>query len=326
MPIDWSTSLALVDSLLEDLMTTPTPPFVSICACTYKRSDLLLKLLTSLAQQNYPRSQFEILIADNDAAGSAQHVVGQFMTQYEDLRVRYEIEPEQGISFARNRTVRMAQGELLAFIDDDEHAVPHWLSDLVACQQQYNADAVMGPVLPIYPAATARWVVQSRFFERPRFETGTPLAWNETRAGNALVKASWAKQRSPHAFDPRLARIGGEDTDFFKWIERCGGKFFWCNSATVAEEVPLSRQSVGFILERSFRSSVTYWRAIYPQHSFAMRYREAGWGAVGGVSMLLLGLIRLPLGLGHATPVWAKAMKAFGRVAALSKIELVGYK
>lgn len=307
-------------------MMTPLKPFVSVCVCTYKRPGLLARLLESLAEQSYGQANFEIVIADNDATASAQQVVEDFAQQHPKLPIRYEVEAQQGISFARNCTVNMARGEWLALIDDDEFAVPQWLSALVSTQQKYGADAVMGPVLPIYPKQTARWVIQSRFFERPHFKTGTSLPWRETRAGNALVKANWAKQRKPIAFDISLAKSGGEDTDFFRWIEERGARFVWCDTAAVSEEVPLHRQTLRFMLERSFRSSVTYWRTLYPQHSCAWRYREAAWGACGGVGMVILGVLKLPLGLGHAAPIWSKGMKAFGRVAALSRVQLVGYK
>lgn len=307
-------------------MTLTPTPLVSVCVCTYKRPHLLAKLLESLLAQTLAHAEFEVVIADNDSAASAQAVVEQFTAAHPALSIRYEIEPQQGISFARNRTVAMARGEWLAFIDDDEHAVPQWLTELLTCQREYQADAVMGPVLPIYPVGSARWVVQSGFFERTRFETGTRLPWRETRAGNALVHSKWAKQRQPHAFDERLAWMGGEDTDFFKWVEDAGGQFVWCDSAPVAEEVPLQRQTLGFMLERSFRSSVTYWRALYPQHSLVWRYREAAWGLVGGLGMFILGTLNLLRGRGYAAPVWSKGMKAFGRVAALSRVKLVGYK
>lgn len=307
-------------------MTLTPTPLVSVCVCTYKRPHLLAKLLESLLAQTLAHAEFEVVIADNDSAASAQAVVDQFTTAHPALRIRYEIEPQQGISFARNRTVAMARGAWLAFIDDDEHAVPQWLTELLACQREYQADAVMGPVLPIFPTGSAHWAVQSGFFERPRFESGTRLPWRETRTSNALVGAHWASQRQPYSFSPELAWSGGEDTDFFKWMDAAGGRFVWCDTAPVAEEVPLQRQTLGFILERSFRSSVTYWRALYPQHSLLWRYREAAWGLVGGVGMLVLGLLHLLRGRGYAVPVWSKSMKAFGRIAALSRVKLVGYK
>nr|WP_315473677.1 glycosyltransferase family 2 protein [uncultured Rhodoferax sp.] len=307
-------------------MSFDTIPYISVCICTYMRQELLNTLLESLVKQTIPLSDYEILIADNDAAGSASQVVQQFSIQHPSLQIRYEIEPNQGISFARNRTVRMARGKLLAFIDDDELACPTWLADLETQLQLSSADAVFGPVTPIYPQGTSHWLIQSRFFERPRFSTGIQIPWNETRTSNALVQAAWAKQREPDAFDTQLAYSGGEDTDFFRWIESRGGRFFWCDSAYVSEVVPASRQTLSFILERSFRHSVTYWRKANSQRKIFWKYLEATKGLFGGMLFMLFGFATLPFGLGRAARLWATSSKAFGRVAALSDIELVGYK
>lgn len=301
------------------------PPHISVCVCTYKRPHLLLGLLESLATQTYAHSDFEVVVVDNDQTASARHTVSVFKEMHSELRLRYDVEPMPGVSHARNRTVMMAEGELLAFIDDDEHAVESWLADLVNCMQAHQVDAVMGPVVPQYALGTPKWIIQSRFFERKRFATGIKLGWGDGHTGNALVKAKWAKQRQPQPFDVRLARSGGEDTDFFKWIESLGGQFTWCDSAVVSEVVPTSRQTLYFMLERSMISSVTYWRPHYAQHSLAWCYRHASLGLVKGVFLAIWGTAKIPFGFGRAALTWAEGAKAFGRIAALSSVEVVGY-
>lgn len=300
-------------------------PQVTVCVCTYKRHHLLQALLESLAAQTFSLSNFEVVVVDNDQLGSAKQTITAFAEKCQELNVRYDVEPQQGISFARNRTVMMAHGELLAFIDDDEDAVPHWLTDLVNCMEIHAVDAILGPVIARYAKDTPQWIIQSRFFERKRFPTGIKISWGDGHTGNALVKASWAKKRQPSPFDVNLARSGGEDTDFFKWMESLGGKFTWCDSAMVSEEVPINRQSLHFMLERSFISSVTYWRPHYSQHTVAWRYHKAFLGMGKGVLFAVLGIVKLPFGLGRAAPTWVEGAKALGRVAALSNIALIGY-
>lgn len=300
-------------------------PQVSVCVCTYKRMHLLHRLLDSLAAQTFPLTDFEVVVADNDHAASARDVVDTCREKHPGLSLRYEVEAQQGISYARNRTVMMARGELLAFIDDDEEAVTHWLADLMTCMQTHAVDAVMGPVIATYAPHTPQWIIQSRFFERKRFTTGIKLGWGDGHTSNALVKAKWARQRQPHTFDVNLARSGGEDTDFFKWIESLGGQFTWCDSAVVSEEVPAERQTVYFMLKRSLISSVTYWRPHYAQRSPAWRWGHASLGLAKGIVLAVLGVIKLPFGVGRAVASWAEGAKAFGRLAALSRVELVGY-
>ena len=241
------------------------------------------------------------------------------------LAVRYEIEPTPGISFARNKSVALANGALLAFIDDDEWAVSNWLSDLVESMTTLGAAAVLGPVIPQYPAGTSEWIVKSRFFERPRFTTGTPIGNKVCRTSNALVNAHRVKSRQPLPFEESRALSGGEDTDFFKWLENQGARIIWCDTALVNEAVPLSRQTLGFIFERCFRTSTQFWRDEYAGKPNAWVLRKALTGLFGGMGLVLLGGLLLPFGFAQSVRTWTKGMKGFGRVAALTNIVLIGY-
>jgi len=306
-------------------MTKPSTPEVSVCICTYKRPELLLQLLESLSKQTLSPAEFEVIVVDNDKLASAKQTIMLAVQRYPALAIRYEIEPIPGISHARNKTVAFAAGELLAFIDDDEWAVGNWLSDLRECMENLKADAVLGPVIPQYPEGTRPWVIQSRFFERSRFATGTLIGSETCRTSNALVKARWVKSRQPVPFDERFALSGGEDHDFFKWLESQEGKFIWCDTAEVNEAVPLSRQTLSFILERCFRTSTVYWRDEYAGHPKWWTFRKAVTGLIGGVSFVLLGGLLLPFGFGKSVRAWSKGMKGFARAAALTNTVFIGY-
>lgn len=306
-------------------MTKKNTPEVSICICTYKRPVLLLQLLESLAGQTLSLVRFEVIVVDNDKLASAKPIIMEALQRYPALAVRYEIEPTPGISYARNKSVALANGDFLAFIDDDEWAVSNWLSDLLERMTKQDADAVLGPVIPQFPMGTRPWAVKSRFFERPRFTSGTYIGWRACGTGNALVKACWVKARQPLPFAEHLALTGGEDSDFFKWLEGQGGKLVWCDTAEVNEVVPLSRQTLSFILERCFRTSTGYWRDEYAGHPKWWIFRKAVTGLIGGVGFVLLGGLLLPFGFGKSVRAWSKGMKGFARAAALTNVVLTGY-
>src|SRR5262245_3279025 len=98
------------------------PVRISICLCTFKRPVLLAELLrTLLRQETDGLFTFSIVVVDNDREGSARQTVDQFRLEHPDI-IAYFIEPEQNIAAARNRTVAVASGELVCFIDDDEVA------------------------------------------------------------------------------------------------------------------------------------------------------------------------------------------------------------
>jgi glycosyltransferase involved in cell wall biosynthesis len=307
-------------------MTTQNSPHVSVCVCTYKRPKLLAELLVSLASQTFPLDKFEVIVVDNDESASAKFVIDEAIGRHPALRILYDIEPTQGISFARNRTVRIASGELLAFIDDDEVASENWLVGLVQTLDECHADVVLGPVITVYPIGTRAWVRESRFFERQRHKTGLHIDSDIGGTGNALIKSVAIKSRQPQPFSEALARSGGEDHDLMKWLEGQGAKLVWCDEAEVHETLPLSRQSPGFIFERGLRSSVTYWRNEYTNRQWRWILMESIKGFLGGIGFLFLGCLLLPMGLGKAMCIWGKGLKGIGRVVALTDISLVGYR
>lgn len=97
-------------------------PDVSVALCTYKRNLLLQKNLKFLLQQKTSKT-FEIIVVDNDYSASARDAVEHFRIEAQNynIQLRYFVQPEQGISSARNLSVEMSLGKYLAFIDDDEY-------------------------------------------------------------------------------------------------------------------------------------------------------------------------------------------------------------
>jgi succinoglycan biosynthesis protein ExoM len=123
---------------------------VSVCIATYRRPERLAALLDDLvAQQHLPN---EVVVVDNDAAGGARAVVEQRRTLGAPFPIYYDIQPVKNISLTRNRTVELANGDWIAFIDDDERAPTAWLKQLAETAASCTADGVLGPVEPIVPA------------------------------------------------------------------------------------------------------------------------------------------------------------------------------
>ena len=117
----------------------------SICIATYRRPKLLKKLLISLSNQQVPGNwEKEIVIVDNDAYETARPVFKQFANNSQNIK--YFVQPVKNISLTRNEAVKNAGGDYLVFIDDDEHADPNWLKNLIETIENYKADVVIGRI------------------------------------------------------------------------------------------------------------------------------------------------------------------------------------
>jgi glycosyltransferase involved in cell wall biosynthesis len=225
-------------------------PHISVCVCTFKRAGMLTDLLKALEPQRTDGLfTYDVVIADNDRDRSGEPVAQAFRAA-SALGVTYCIEPEPNIARARNKAVDNARGDLIAFIDDDEFPVSDWLLSLLQTLLKYDADAVLGPVVPHFELEPPEWLKRGRFFDRRRHRTGHPIRWQEARSGNVLFKKGILGKIDSPLFRPQWA-TAGEDVDFFRRLAQQGCSFVWCDEAVAYEWVPASRCTRRYLLRRA---------------------------------------------------------------------------
>lgn len=234
---------------------------VSICCCTFRRPAGLARLLRSLRSLDSASPSHEVIVVDNDADASAQPVVEA--ARLEGMEVKYTIEPARGIARARNRSLELAAGEYIAFIDDDEEAAPRWLLELWGEVVRSGVEGGIGPVLPTFSTGAPGWLVEGGFFERGRLPTGTLLKPEHTRMGNALV-ARRPLIALPGPFDERYNFTGGEDGDVFARLIGAGCRFVAVDSAIVLEYLTPTRTTMRWLLKRRVRTAIDKFRLTAP--------------------------------------------------------------
>ena len=124
-------------------------------------------------------------------------------------------------------------------IDDDEFPPPNWLLTMYRAMQTFEVDGVLGPVRPYFDQTPPAWLTRSEFSGAPAFPTGTVMRWQQTYAGNALLKAEVCSARSK-PFDESFC-IGGEDQEFFRYLMQAGYRFVAVAEGLVFETVPPER-------------------------------------------------------------------------------------
>jgi succinoglycan biosynthesis protein ExoM len=222
---------------------------ISVCVCTYRRNELLERLLRNLAlQRTGGLFEYSIVVVDNDAGGHARETVARIQAELR-LDVTYSIEPERTIPAARNHALRLARGNYIGIIDDDEFPPPYWLLRMYEGIQTFAVDGVLGPVHPFFVGAPPAWLVKSGICELPVHRTGTLLNWSQTRTGNVLVKKD-VFDRHGLSFDPRF-RTGGSDQEFFRQAMAWGYRFVAVEEAPVYEVVPPVRWSRKYWIKRA---------------------------------------------------------------------------
>jgi succinoglycan biosynthesis protein ExoM len=221
---------------------------ISVCVCSYKRPDLLKRLLGYLdGQDTDGRFTYSIVVADNDHSESSKSVVSEFSAASR-VPIKYCVEPQQNIALARNKAAENAAGDFIAFIDDDEFPVNNWLLSLFDTCNQYNVDGVLGPVRRHFDEPPPKWLAKSNLYQRRIYPTGTTVHWLEAHTGNVLVKKEvLTAGESP--FRPEFR--AREDQDFFRRKIEQGRNFIWCADAVAYEVVPPARWKRTYMLRKA---------------------------------------------------------------------------
>lgn len=119
--------------------------FLSVIIPTFNRRETLRRCLDALSEQTFPKSGYEVVLADDGSNdGTADFVRAYAKTAKADIR---QIQQEhKGPAAARNAGVRAARGELLLFTGDDIIPDPHMLEEHCEWHRRYPADneAVLG--------------------------------------------------------------------------------------------------------------------------------------------------------------------------------------
>jgi len=226
-------------------------PLVSIIIPTQRRlGGLEVAIRSIFCQAEVDFARIELIIVDNDQSPSAKALVDQLRSAT-PLDVKYIHVAEAGVANARNAAVRLACGEFLAFLDDDEEANPQWLAALLQTGAAFKADVVFGPVR----GRTPEGVIAHRAYLEWFFSRLGPSDAVRLDAyygcGNSLVRQA-AMPKGPEPFSASRNFTGGEDDLLFEQMKALGACFAWSPAAWVWEDPLPERLTLGYTLSRAF--------------------------------------------------------------------------
>lgn len=116
-----------------DKMTSQ--PLVSIIIPCYNTEKFVSEAIESALNQTYPN--VEVIVVDDGSTDRSVEVIQSFGD-----RIRFEQINRQGACVARNRGLKLSQGEFIQFLDADDILLPHKLELQVPILQADQADLV----------------------------------------------------------------------------------------------------------------------------------------------------------------------------------------
>lgn len=299
-----------------------TAPLVSVLIPTYRRPVLLARALSGcVAQRGVDVTRVELVVVDNDPAGSAAATLDTFRASHPALattgpRLVAIHEPRPGISHARNTALALAGAARVVFLDDDQCPAPGWLAALLATASATGAAAVFGPVdpeldcapdHPLRPFLTAYF---GRAVPRPDGSDITDLAARMGTQNSLFDRDVLVLPCTPTPFDVDLGRVGGEDSVLLRRLVAAGGRLAWSPGARVTEHVPAHRCTLAYVRRRRFRDGqirVFAGQRVPRPRRWAVPLWMAAGLAQAGVHAVLwtLGLLRRRADRGrHVAQIW----------------------
>src|SRR5688572_14078902 len=209
----------------ESLAEIPLPwtihwPMFSVVICSYNGGRTIAETLEAVCKLEYP--EFETIVVDDGSTDDTADIARRF-------GVRLIMTENNGLSHARNTGLEAARGEVIAYLDDDAHPDPHWLTYLAAAFLHSTHAAVGGPNLP--PQGDG--LVADCVAVAP----GGPMhvLYTDTEAEH-IPGCNMAIRKSAliaiGGFDPQF-RVAGDDVDVCWRLQQRGMTLGFCPAAMV---------------------------------------------------------------------------------------------
>lgn len=225
--------------------------FLTIIICSRNRADEITGCLPGVIEQTRQFSDVEVLVVDNGSTDNTKEVVARFAADFPALR--YVFEPTPGLCQARNRGRGEADGEILAYIDDDAVLKTNWIKNVRQHFIEKKSDCLAGKVTaelegdaPFPIDDTMLW-----FFTATKFgEQGKFIKYPEHPVGCNMAFRAEVFDRAG-GFDTNL-KLYGDETDFFRRAGEKDFTTFYDPNVTVAQFIPNERLTIEELRHKSY--------------------------------------------------------------------------
>jgi cellulose synthase/poly-beta-1,6-N-acetylglucosamine synthase-like glycosyltransferase len=150
--------------------------FVSVIVPIKNEIENIENLIELLAQQNYNKDNFEIIIINDHSTDNAENKCSKYLSQISNLRWFNLPENQQGKKAAIHFGVSLAKGDLILTTDADCRMGKHWVETFAYYYKSRNDKLIIGPVLMDYKKG-----IVDQFFYLDQ------LSMAATTAGSALM-------------------------------------------------------------------------------------------------------------------------------------------
>jgi glycosyltransferase involved in cell wall biosynthesis len=254
-----SSSTSQPENQAVDMATNE--PLASIIVCAYSNERLahVRETIASLERQTYRTKEIVIIVDHNP---ELQQELAKL--EREGIRVSHNT-GRKGLADARNSGIALAQGEIVAFIDDDATADTRWLEELIACYEDPRVIACGGAILPVWDGGDRpNWLPEEFLWIVGCTYRGMQTNGNIRNMIGCNMSLRSEVFREVGGFDTSVGRLstqllGCEETEICiraiaRWPEK---RIVYTKKAIVHHHVPRPRQTVRYFARRCYGEGVS---------------------------------------------------------------------
>lgn len=176
---------------------------ISVIIPAYNEEEYLPKTLLALREQDFPRSDFEIIVVDNVSTDATSKVARNHGAD------KVVSELRKGTNQARQRGLEEAQGNIIAFLDADCIPPPNWLTKIyTALHAQKNTCVAIAGVYVFHAHKTDSLFLAQEVYRWIVMPAINSLFGRVLRKGGVIIGGNFA------SFRRNFKKIDGLDTSF----------------------------------------------------------------------------------------------------------------
>jgi len=229
---------------------------VSVVICTYSLDlyDDLQEAIASVLNQTYDDVEVVVVVDGNT------ELYRRIQREWaDDDRVHTTCNEEnRGLSASRNRGIELANGDVIAFMDDDAVAEERWIAELVAVYEERDEVAVGGRMKGRWVAGRPAFLPQEFYWLVGVTHRGFPDEGEVRNTFGSNISFRAGVLEAIGGFDENLGRKGdrhvqGEETELAARLREESGRTVYYNpDAVVEHKVFEYRTKAGWLLKRAF--------------------------------------------------------------------------
>jgi EAL domain-containing protein (putative c-di-GMP-specific phosphodiesterase class I)/glycosyltransferase involved in cell wall biosynthesis len=217
-------------------------------------------VLERLRSQQTPSGfTWEVIVSDNNSLDETAAVVHSYQQTWpSQTPLRYCFAAEQGAACARQRAVEAAQGQIIAFLDDDNLPAADWLEQVYQFAQAHPQAGAMGsqihgdyegPVPDGFEKIACYLAIVERGAQAHRYEPRRKIL--PPAAGLAVRRRAWLEAVPQKLFlnhKGKAAGLASEDLEALLYIQKAGWDIWHNPKMVVTHHIPSSRLHREYLL------------------------------------------------------------------------------